>query len=282
MEYNQLIEKYLKPMNPIPTDHHFLGSLPHQTKCVLFDIYGTLLISSSGDIGGDTIPEDNYQALQTLLNTNNCHIPPEKLLYQLKQSIETSHEHSRNKGIDYPEVDMTSIWQRLLPHLSKKQIMQFAFEFEWIMNPVFPMPNLLETLSFIKKFSIDMGIISNAQFYTPIIMSYFLKNALSSFGFISDLTFFSYELGWGKPSMKLFEAATDQLKSKHIMPHSVLYVGNDMLKDIYPAQKAGFMTALFAGDKRSLRLRTENELCQSIKPDGIITDLIQIKLLIES
>lgn len=34
-----------------------------------------------------------------------------------------------------------------------------------------------------------------------------------------------------------------------------LYVGNDMLNDIYPAQQLGLKTAFFAGDQRSLRKR---------------------------
>jgi len=49
-----------------------------------------------------------------------------------------------------------------------------------------------------------------------------------------------------------------------------------MLNDIYPAQKVGFQTALFAGDKRSLRLRNDDPRCKNLKPDLVITDLIQL------
>jgi len=61
-----------------------------------------------------------------------------------------------------------------------------------------------------------------------------------------------------------------------ISAHSVLYIGNDMLNDIYPAKKAGFRTALFAGDARSLRLRENDPKCKDLSADIIITDLIQI------
>jgi putative hydrolase of the HAD superfamily len=53
-------------------------------------------------------------------------------------------------------------------------------------------------------------------------------------------------------------------------------VGNDMLNDIYPAKKLGFQTALFAGDARSLRLRTDDPRCRNLSADLILTDLEQL------
>jgi putative hydrolase of the HAD superfamily len=60
------------------------------------------------------------------------------------------------------------------------------------------------------------------------------------------------------------------------MPDQVLYVGNDMRNDICPAAATGFHTALFAGDKRSLRLREDDRKCARTRPDIIITDLMQL------
>ena len=59
-----------------------------------------------------------------------------------------------------------------------------------------------------------------------------------------------------------------------------MFIGNDMLKDIYAAKKAGFKTALFAGDQRSLRLRENKAEVKNVYPDIIITDLRQLKDLI--
>jgi putative hydrolase of the HAD superfamily len=56
----------------------------------------------------------------------------------------------------------------------------------------------------------------------------------------------------------------------------VLFIGNDMLKDIYASSQVGFKTALFAGDKRSLRLRDDDERTAGLKPDYVITELSQI------
>ena len=76
--------------------------------------------------------------------------------------------------------------------------------------------------------------------------------------------------------MTLYHAAVQRLAKMEIMPDEVLYVGNDMLNDIMPAQHVGFKTALFAGDKRSLRWRANDLRVDEIEPEIIVTDLSQI------
>jgi putative hydrolase of the HAD superfamily len=49
-----------------------------------------------------------------------------------------------------------------------------------------------------------------------------------------------------------------------------------MLKDIWCAAQAGFKTALFAGDRRSLRKREDDERCKNHRPDAVVTELAQI------
>jgi len=95
-------------------------------------------------------------------------------------------------------------------------------------------------------------------------------------GFDPGLVFYSYQFEVAKPSPVLFRKAAETLKAKGIQPSDVLYLGNDMLNDIYPAKAIGFQTALFAGDKRSLRLRAGDSRCKKLTPDLVITDLIQL------
>ena len=61
----------------------------------------------------------------------------------------------------------------------------------------------------------------------------------------------------------------------------VLFIGNNMLKDVYPAQAAGFLTGLFAGDVRSLRWRENDDRCNGISPDIVITELNQLTTCIK-
>ncbi|MCL1812348.1 MAG: hypothetical protein FWG29_02365, partial [Treponema sp.] len=52
-----------------------------------------------------------------------------------------------------------------------------------------------------------------------------------------------------------------------------LYIGNDMKNDITGAAGEGFTTALFAGDRRSLRLREDDPACAGKRPDMVLRDL---------
>ena len=121
-----------------------------------------------------------------------------------------------------------------------------------------------------------MGIISNAQFFTPYLFNWFLDSSPGDLGFKSDLIFYSYKSGHAKPSPVMFDAAAKNIMNMDISLHSVLYIGNDMLNDIYPAKMVGFKTALFAGDARSLRLRENHPKCQNLSPDIVIIDLLQL------
>ena len=148
------------------------------------------------------------------------------------------------------------------------------------------MPFMKETILRLREQKIPIGIISNAQFYTPVIMNYFLNNEVDEENenikyFDPDLSVFSYQEKIGKPSVVLYKKAMKACQEKYkLQSHEILFVGNDMLKDIYPAQAVGMRTALFAGDTRSLRLREDDPRTSKLNPDYTIDSLEQIKEII--
>jgi len=271
-----LFEKYLTPLSPLPTSLNQSGKLDKKIKCVLFDIYGTLFISDSGDIGTVKKVLQETDKIKHLLEKFKIKINAKMILNDFFETIEKQHEKSRKKGIDFPEIEIDKIWMRVIGDDNPERARAFALEFELIANPVYPMPNLKELLRELKNRHIILGIISNAQFFTPYLFDWFLKSDLKNLGFEPNLILFSYKFGHAKPSSFLFEAASSRLKEMNIPANSVLYVGNDMLNDIYPAQKTEFKTGLFAGDARSLRLRSDEPVCENLSADIIITDLIQL------
>lgn len=280
-------------IKPIPTGEEPRYSKDKAVKAILFDIYGTLLISSSGDIDQAEISEKNLeQALSAAnikivacLNDTFNHI-----LKDFEYTIKICHEASKLNKIPFPEIDILSIWKIVLIHARRKGLISFDEDanimlmtcvFEFLSNKVHPMPGLQETIAALHKRDIPLGIVSNAQFYTPVLMNYFLNEKISMKervkGFDRELTVFSYKFGKGKPDHTLYEELVPTLKWKFgIIPSEVLFVGNDMLKDIYASSQVGFKTVLFAGDKRSLRLRTDDARTENLKPDHIITELQQI------
>ncbi len=271
-----LFEKYLIPLSPLPTSLNQSGKLDKNIKCVLFDIYGTLFISGSGDIGAAKKVLQETGKIEHLLEKFKINKNAKTLLKDFFDTIKKQHEKLKKKGIDFPEIEIDKIWMRVIGNDNPERARDFALEFEMIFNPVYPMPNLKKVLRELKNRHITLGIISNAQFFTPYLFDWFLKSDLKNLGFDPHLIFFSYKSGYAKPSLFLFKAATLILKERNIEIDSVLYVGNDMLNDIYPAQKTGLKTGLFAGDARSLRLRKDVPVCKNVSADIIITDLVQL------
>jgi putative hydrolase of the HAD superfamily len=270
------IQSVLKQMSPQPTTLQPGGKLKQKIECLMLDIYGTLFISASGDIGIARKVSKNAWKLEQLLRKFSIQIPAESLLADFSNAIDREHEKLKQSGIDYPEIKIEEIWKQILDKDDLDQVKTFAVEFEIIANPVYPMPHLTEMLSGCKNRAKLLGIISNAQFFTPLLFEWFLGAGLTELGFDPELIFFSYQHKHAKPSAFLFGLAADQLEMKGIHRKAALYVGNDMLNDIYPAHAVGFSTALFAGDARSLRMRENDPRCKDVAPDLVITDLIQI------
>jgi len=58
----------------------------------------------------------------------------------------------------------------LKPDDSTEKILRLAVEYECRVNPVWPMPAALETIETLRARGFRLGIVSNAQFYTPLII----------------------------------------------------------------------------------------------------------------
>lgn len=273
---NNTPEKQSQPLQTIPTGLSRRGRLAGRVESVLFDIYGTLFISGSGDIGMTTADKGTHPGLDPLLLKFGIKREVKTIIGDLDLAIRDRHRELRKSGIDFPEVQIDRIWMNVLGIDDGDNVRDFAAAFERIVNPVYPMPHLKELLSACKDKKMPMGIISNAQFYTPDLFRRFLDAPPETLGFHPELIFYSYLLGFAKPSIQMFQRAADRLKAMDIPVQRVLYIGNDMLNDIYPAQEVGFRTGLFAGDKRSLRLRREDPKCRALEADIVVTDLIQL------
>jgi len=276
MAHDEWLTDYLAAMSPLPTSITPVGGLVGKIQCVLFDIYGTLFISGSGDISVARKSSSPNQKLEHLVHQYDVGKTPQALVAELHDVIESKHRRLKDNDIDYPEIEIDQIWQQILGIDDILRIRQFAIEYELIVNPVYPMPNLKNLLAACRQQNLAMGIISNAQFFTPLLFEWFLDARMENLGFDSELIFLSYQVGCAKPSQVLFKMAESAIKAKGFDTTAALFVGNDMLNDIYPAHQLGFQTALFAGDARSLRLRTDDARCLNLSADLILTDLDQL------
>ena len=262
------------PLEPRPTDAIPRVDPLFGIRAVLFDVYGTLVISASGDIGlaGE---RDADSAFGAALNAAGIQAEAQGGPGRLEQAIRAFHAERKTAGVEFPEVDIRDIWGSVLS--SDEDLTRLAVEYECRVNPVWPMPGLAQVLADLRRSDLVLGIVSNAQFYTPLMMEGFLGTSIAGLGFDADCCAWSYRLLEAKPSTRIYLVALDGLERSHgIRPSEVLYVGNDVRNDIWPASLTGCRTVLFAGDARSLRLREDDPRCAGVVPDRVVTDLRQI------
>ena len=284
----QILRNANRELLPHPT-----GAAPKLQRlegisAVLFDVYGTLLISASGDIGKDCEDRQPEAFRGTMAAAGLDYRGTEAEGVDLfVDCIKQRHRQLRAEGTECPEVDVVEIWRTILDRLQRGKLLdgqtypaeiarQLAVEYEVRSNPVWPMPHCAETLQELVRRGTLLGIISNAQFYTPLLFPALLGKDLDQLGFDESLRFYSYQYLQAKPGMDLYDRADRALQRMNVSPGQVLYVGNDMLKDIWPARKIGFRTALFAGDARSLKWREDDPRVADAAPDLVVTDLSQL------
>ena len=123
---------------------------------------------------------------------------------------------------------------------------------------------------------LSLGIVSNAQCFTRLLFPTLMGESLEELGFHEDWCVWSYEHQQAKPGTYLFERARESVAADGFAAGEVLYVGNDRLKDVWPASLVGFRTALFAGDARSYRPRDEDERLTGVTPDLLFTEFAQL------
>lgn len=253
----------------------------HDIKVVVFDIYGTLVNywrSGFSDkerkqkvlLTAFKKTSDFFGFTEYLVEMNPNDIPENTLCDFYHGLIALNHEKSLKKGITFPEVRIEEVWEVVImmlarhgynvskPDLGNKKdlakCVAFYYNFHSLARGFYN--GVVDALCTLKKNNIKLGIVSNAQFYTPIDLTLFIRdqsnNTLYDYLelFDNDLIFLSYEYGVAKPNQTLFRKLYDALYEYRILPNQTLFVGNDLLLDIQPAADAGMLTSFFTGDDK--------------------------------
>lgn len=267
-----------RPLSARPTDQEAVLKDLSGIRAVIFDVYGTCFISGSGDIG-NAAADPKVDALTLSLQEQGVEMSEElaePAMARFFELIGYDHEQEQGKGTEFPEVRILDIWEHWRREAGiQVNVPQLAIDVECRLNPVWPMPGLVPCLEGLHALGLHLGIVSNAQVFTPCLFPALTDCSLSEYGFDTASCIWSWTLKEAKPSPRLYRLLLDRLP-EGIGPGECLYVGNDMRNDIAPAQAVGMKTALFAGDARSLRLREGHPLVEGVVPDLVITHLHQI------
>jgi putative hydrolase of the HAD superfamily len=129
-------------------------------------------------------------------------------------------------------------------------------------------PDAVGVLGRLRGAGLRIGLCSNAA-WRPASMHDQLRHL--GLDTVIDAAVFSGEVGWRKPSPRLFEAALQALGAR--APHTV-YVGDRMREDIGGAAGAGMRTVLVAREDSAVREP------QPGGPDAVIRSLSELPALL--
>ena len=199
-------------------------------KGVLFDLYGTLI-----DIETNESMEEIYRAIAHYLTYHGVYLHRWEVRGRYYQIMNQQKEASRE---GYPEIDVEAIWNEFLMREGIKSSLDRAQQAKVIAhiyrgvsrNRLQLYPGVKRVLNELQK-KYRLALISDAQscYALPEIQAVGLENYFESI-------VISSHYGFRKPDSRLFQKALDNMK---LEPTEVIWVGNDMFRDIYGAQALG-------------------------------------------
>ena len=209
-------------------------------KGLLFDLYGTLI-----DIETDEGMEEIYRGIAHFLTYHGVHLHRWEVRDHYYRIMRQQRDQS---GEEYPEIIVEDIWDTLL----KEQGMRPAlarFRLTTILAQLYrgisrkrlhPYPGAKETLDTLRG-TYHLALVSDAQpcFARPEIRAVGLEGYF-------DPVVISAEYGFRKPDPRLFQAALEWLG---LSTREVIFVGNDMHRDIFGASRLGIKTIFLASNQ---------------------------------
>ena len=230
-----------------------------KVKGIVFDVNGTLT-----DIRTNEWHDDVYRVMSNFLSYQGILLDPDVVKFFYFQGMKDQREACVDR---YPEYDAVAIFRamitqhstdftRSLPAEKLEQLPRFLAELHRAASRfrLQRYPGVEETIRHLHQ-QYRLSIISDAQtaYAIPEL------HALGLSGYF-DPIIVSGNCGYRKPDERLFAAALDAMS---LSPGDVLFVGNDMYRDVYGAHRHGMKTVLFKSSEEALGK-------ESAKPDYII------------
>ena len=272
-------------------------------RAVTWELYGPLLHISEGEL--HLLHPQQLRMKIALEKTieefnmwNSMYRTKEKaweyLFRQYQKTVEEMEMTGTGMMGSFPAVDSAKVWRRLIAQLEQKKYSynedfygdfdelseKVAYFFHRALQGVDAVPHALEVVQSIGRSEILQGLLSSAQSFSITQ----LLQGLSKQGTLPSLTDFlntdcltlTFREGIRKPSPELYQSALHRFSACGIEPHEVLHISTNIQDDLAIAKQAGMRTALFAGNKLSLKVTTENLKDSLTSPDRLVTELPQL------
>ncbi|HET6673727.1 MAG TPA: HAD family hydrolase [Nitrospiraceae bacterium] len=234
-------------------------------KGIIFDINGTLV-----NIRTDEGHEEIYRVISNLLSYQGISLDPKALKDLYFQKMKEQRTASSER---HPEFDAVGIFREIitlyatdftrgLPSQKLEQLPTLLAE-TYRAASRFRLqvyPGVEDTMAHLHS-KYHLAAITDAQtaYAVPEL------NAVGLCGYF-DPIIVSGDVGYRKPHERLFTAA---LTAMNMEPSEVLYVGNDMYRDVYGGQRIGIKTVFFKSNQGT----QEKE---GVNPDYIIYNFSEL------
>ena len=238
-------------------------------KAILFDINGTLI-----DINTDEANEEIYRGLSHILTYQGISMRRWEVRNEYYRIMNVQRKASQEK---YPEFNVVELFREFLNRRCTVPGIIPAEKLAWL--PVFLAeayrgisrnrlqlyPGVLDVLNDL-RLRFKLAAISDAQtaWCLPEM------RAVGIDGYF-DPVIVSGNFGYRKPDPRLFTAALTALQEA---AENVLFVGNDMFRDVYAAKQLGIKTVFFSSNQG-------RKQAEGVKPDYIIYQFPEMRQAIE-
>ena len=205
-------------------------------KALLFDINGTV-----SDIYTCDDDEKVFRTTANFLGYHGVEIGSNILR---EKYMTLNHEQRRKSGEEFPEFDVVKIFRDIIREfaaadMENEEIIAVNASLVYRAASLLhlePYPGVKEILGALKK-NYRLGAISDGQ-------SVWGRAELRMAGLekFFEFVLISGDLGFRKPDERMFSMALEKLQLKN---SEVIYVGNDMYRDVFGAKNAGMKTVFF-------------------------------------
>jgi hypothetical protein len=284
-----------------PKARPHLQRLP-QVRAVLWNVYGTLLAISSGDL---LFEHPNAFIMEVALEKtiqefkmwgSMCRKPgkPSDYLREVYHELLIEQRMVSGGREKYPEVSAELLWEAFVKKLLQKDYRfdagfygslnefsrKVAYFFHASLQGTVCYDGAAAALRHLAEAGLLQGLLADGQCFTPVQ----LQRGLTGQDATANLDewvpparrILSCDVRGRKPSERLFRQALIVLGEQGVSPSEILHIGSRLTLDLVPAKRFGMRTGLFAGDRSSLQVTQEQLKGPASRPDVLLTQLSQI------
>jgi putative hydrolase of the HAD superfamily len=234
-------------------------------QAILFDINGTLI-----DIQTDEGNEEIYRGISHFLSYQGIYIHRWEVRDEYFRLMDEQRDAS---GEAFPEFDAVELWREFLLRRPEASQTLAPEKLRWM--PLF----LAEMYRGISRFRLQLypDVKNVLDELLPCFKLAAVSDAQSAWALpemrsVGIDAYFqpiivSGDFGFRKPDKRIFGAALSRLD---LPPENVLFVGNDMYRDVYGAKQVGMKSVFFSSNQG-------RKTAKGVEPDYIIYQFAELR-----